>query len=596
MHDELAERLDSLRSTIGEQICHPKGGAETVISIRRLAKTHPLCVEIAFSNAVLDFFIFGFSAGLRSISQVLSSVDKYYSASHFDGIQVTALREMVARRVELKSSEYVEFLFCAYYVRELFVKDDFLYVWIDSEWKKRRKLKQYNELFQLRNMVWSLTRGLASKSRRSSILKTVEAIDNAIVDLLRDKLGTLEKRKRCAELSSVAICCGLLKHDYRSLHATLVFDYARNLLKTFPGLSVSIIVTNEMPFEWAGHRFWMGQMSADFEDGLLTEANRLIEPELRERFRFANMPLANGSWQDLWKPIQWLLDFDPDVLMFYGEKFYNESWFVRKALFNHYPTAYFFSQMNNVVDNENDIYLVRNSHPLRGTYDASRAVVAPPAVRVDALEDGSQFEYSAMEIKRDPEEVTVVTALAGTRMARIFARYDASVRGEMMSLLDVPGVRWIWLGPVDPAEVLKVDPRFASKHAEGKLEIRRFEPHLAALFDKCDLMLHLPRFTGGGGGIMLALKQELPVLCFSNTDSSAYVLPECVFDWRDEAGYFRQARRLVGAPALLPELGRRSAAHYATYNVNGLARLTYGGLQRAARSFNGRISSSVEQL
>lgn len=597
MPDEIAEQLDLLRNAIRSHAAGPKGGAESVAAFRGLAESHPLCVEVAFANAVMDFFSYGLKAGMQRISGVLADIDKYYSVSCFDVLQATSLRTLVGDRVGLAPKEYIEFLFAAYFVREIFAKDEFFYSWIDSEWKKRALKRQYNELYQLRNMVWSLTRGLVGKAKHNDILAKVDLMDSAIVDLLRSKLGSRERKKRNAVINNIAICCGLLKHDYRSLHAALVFDYARNLVKSYPDVTVSIVVTNEMPFQWVGHKFWMGQISDSFREGLRAEADRLIEPELRSRVRFVDMPLGNGSWQDLWQPIKYLLDLDPDVLMFYGAKFYNESWFVRKALFDHYPTVYFFSQMNNVVDQQNDIYLVRNNYRLSGAYDPSRTLLAPPAVRADILtgKKGPAIEYSAADVKQSPGEVTIVTALAGTRMATLFSRYSPSTRKQMMSLLDIPGVRWIWVGPADPSEVLKVDALFREKHAEGKLEIRKFEPHLDALFGKCDLMLHLPRFTGGGGGLMLALRAELPVLCFNNTDSSAYVLPECVFDSGDEAAYFSCAENFIRSPELLPELGERAAAHYAKYDVEGLARLTYGGLQKAVGFFNDRVVVSASK-
>jgi hypothetical protein len=569
-----------------------------IAMFREQERTHPLCIELAFSNAVIAFFSSGFGAGMTKASAILKDVDKYYSVRCFDILQVTALRALVERPVKLSPREYVEFLFLIYFVREKFQNDNLLYDWIDSEWRKRESSLQYNELFLLRNMVWSLTRGLVGKYRRDGIEKRVSAMDASIVRILRVKFSSLPTRNKGSSIAKIAICCGLMKHDYRSLHAALVFDYARNLAKVYPELTVSIVVTNEMPFRWAGHAFWMNQLSDTFAQDLQAEMNRLIEADLRERIEFIYMPLANGSWQDLGAAVQTLVDINPDVLMFYGAKFYNESWFVRKALFGHYPVAYFFSQMNNEVDEENDVYLVRNDHRLLGAYDPSRTFLAPPAVRADVVmraEERTSSGHAAGNVKRKGGEVIIVTALAGTRMASYFARYEPSVRKEMMSLLDVPGVRWIWVGPVDPEKVLQVDPDFRAKHAEGKLEIRKFEPNLEALFDECDLMLHLPRFTGGGGGLILALMRKLPILCFRNTDSSTYVLPECVFAPGEEAKYFRRAQELVRAPDLLPELGRRAASYYAKHDVDSLARLTYQGLQRAVQSFNKRVGNAVNE-
>ena len=597
MQDKIAELLSSLNAVVREQMNPLKRSREVIAAFRELEQKHPLCIELAFANAVIDFFMSGFGAGMKKASAILKSIDRYYSARCFEHLQVIKLRALVEKPVKLLPKEYVEFLFLIYFIREKFHNDNLFYDWIDLEWKKRESSHQDNELFLLRNMLWSLTRGLVGKHQHEDIQKKVALMDSAIVKILRGKVAYLPKKARGKSITKIAICCGLMKHDYRSLHAALVFDYARNLVKAYPELTVSIVVTNEMPFSWAGHAFWINQVSESFAKGLQVEADRLIEADLRERINFTYMPLANGSWQDLGHAVQAVVDVDPDVIMFYGAKFYNESWFVRKALFGHYPIAYFFSQMNNEVDEENDIYLVRNNHRLLGTYDPSRTFLAPPAVRGGVLmktEEKASFEYAVADVKQKKDEVTIVTALAGTRMATYFSRYKPSTRKEMMSLLDVPGVRWIWVGPVEPEKVLKVDPLFQAKHAEGRLEIRKFEPHLEALFDQCDLMLHLPRFTGGGGGMILGLMRKLPILCFGNTDSSTYVLPECVFEPGDEKGYFDRARELLKAPDLLPELGQRAAAYYATHDVDSLARLTYQGLQKAVESFNDRVDASAD--
>lgn len=597
MADNIAELLSSVRARIHEQMAPGSRFGVAITMFQEQERAHPLCIELAFSNAVIAFFGSGFSAGMGRASAILKDIDKYYSVGCFDVLQITALRALVEKPVKLSPKDYVEFLFLIYFIREKFQNDNLLYDWIDSEWRKRESSLQYNELFLLRNMVWSLTRGLVGKYRRDSIDKKVSAMDASIVRILRARLSSLPARRRGNSITKVAICCGLMKHDYRSLHAALIFDYARNLAKVYPELTVSIVVTNEMPFKWAGHAFWMNQLSEAFAQGLQEEMNRLIEADIRERVDFIYMPLANGSCQDLGTAVQTLVDIDPDVLMFYGAKFYNESWFVRKALFDHYPVAYFFSQMNNEVDEENDVYLVRNDHRLLGTYDPSRTFLAPPAVRASIVMKAKEapHERAAGSVSRKNGVVTIVTALAGTRMASYFSRYEPSVRKEMMSLLDLPGVRWIWVGPVDPEKVLQVDPLFRAKHAEGKLEIRKFEPNLEALFDECDLMLHLPRFTGGGGGLILALMRKLPILCFRNTDSSTYVLPECVFAPGEDVKYFRRARELVQAPDMLPELGRRAADYYAKHDVDSLAKLTYQGLQRAVESFNKRVGDAVNE-
>src|SRR5690606_7505270 len=144
-----------------------------------------------------------------------------------------------------------------------------------------------------------------------------------------------------------------------------------------------------------------------------------------------------------------------------------------------------------------------------------------------------------------PEEVTIVSVLSGVRMKDIFMRYGPVLRGRIMDILDAPKARWILVGPEDPRAVIDVDPRFRKLHEAGKLDVVRFDKNLAAFYEHCDLFLHLPLFTGGAGGLFMAVMAGLPALCFSNTDAATCIDSDFVFEVEGIEGFRGGAKILI---------------------------------------------------
>lgn len=545
--------------------------------------------------SVLNFYESDPELGIVQASALAKRHAELYSIGLLPFISLKRIRSWTATPSRPRRSQYTRFLFSLKYIRHQLDHEYSIFDWIDYEWKKLSGIGKYDELFMLRNMTWSLGQGLLNQPGISTLArKKIDAIDLSIIKLLKKKTGGMQPRPR-AGLKRIAICAGLLRHSKQGMHARLVLEYARNLAATYPDLQILVLVTNEIPFKGPLQSFSMHRMTPTYRAGLDKLAKRILG-EVACRVEFQDLELANADWQDLYEPMKVLMNFDPDVIMHFGSKMRNESFIVRRALYRLYPTAYFFSQMTNLVDRYNDIYLARNSHPLCGDYDVSRVRVAPPPLRAEIIlheSEGKLSRYKAGHVKKSLEEVTIVSVLSGTRMRDIFVRYGPVLRGRIMDILDAPTARWILVGPEDPQAVLEVDPRFRKLHEEGKLDVISFDENLSAFYEHCDLFLHLPLFTGGAGGLFMAVMAGLPALCFSNTDAATRIDPEFVFEVEDIEGFLESARKLIESAELRKKKGAACRNYFHDVGVQELSVLTYSALNEAVATFNRRIDISL---
>ena len=307
------------------------------------------------------------------------------------------------------------------------------------------------------------------------------------------------------------------------------------------------------------------------------------------KVKFVSYPLLNNFCQKLSYIVDKIIEINPDAIIYLGCKGANESFFVRRGLFDFFPTLYLFSQMIIKVDQYNDIYLARNNHDLVGSYDKSKVRVTPYPIKFNKS-DSDNFVYDVSYVKKSPNEITLVSVLNGARMGNYFSSYSSKTRLLMMNLLKIENTRWFWIGPSNKDKVLSIDPTFTNMYQQGKLEIIQFEENLRAFYHHCDLFLHLPRFTGGGGGLSIALLEGLPVLCFENTDPSHNVAKEYRFQSDDIEKFFQTAEFLI-----LNQESRKTAAincrnYYENLHIQDRAGLIYQALLDAQNYYNIRNS------
>ncbi len=583
------ELRGQIQSALMASIDHRK----SIEKLEDLFRMHPDCAELALFNAVKIFYLSGGPAGICAIKAVLERSDALYSVGCLDEIKLASIREMANGKSTLSARDFSNFIFLFHLVGCHFGRQSKMLGWLKSEFSKRHKQDSYQEMFYLRNLLYSLQFISPDKGfYLETIRAEIEKFDKRIIQTLRELTNNYLPRKRRA-LSRIVICSGLMKHGATSMHARLVMDYARNLAAYNHDIKILILVTNELPFLTPSFSFAMGRAASDFGEKLERLHADIVSPDLADRVSFEFMPLHEADFQDILKPIERVIEFDPDVMMHYGEKFHNESFFLRRVLFDRVPTAYFFTQMINRVDQYNDIYLARNDYPLVGVYEKSKVRIAPPPVRsaeMSSIAVGKRAVDFPAEVRSSAEDVILISALAGDRMERKFRAYSQETRNRMMDLLERDGVKWIWVGPADEKSLLGVDARFIRMHQMGRLEVRKFEKNLMGLMQRCDIFLHLPAFTGGGGGMSIALREALPVLCFENTDAAVKVYPEFVFSTGDQSGFFERATKLIESAEDRKVSGRKCLEFYqSTSDLESLVEASYSGLRDAISAFNVRL-------
>lgn len=420
----------------------------------------------------------------------------------------------------------------------------------------------------------------------------LDSLESKIINEVNSYAFLNTNKQKKSEIKKVAICCGVLRHGKTLNHARLIFEFAKNLSLIAPNLQLYIVNTNEVPyfnpFKTTPSRH-IDFVEKEYLINLEQFAKDILGDLFELKVKFVSYPLLNNFCQKLSYIVDKIIEINPDAIIYLGCKGANESFFVRRGLFDFFPTLYLFSQMIIKVDQYNDIYLARNNHDLVGSYDKSKVRVTPYPIKFNKS-DSDNFVYDVSYVKKSPNEITLVSVLNGARMGNYFSSYSSKTRLLMMNLLKIENTRWFWIGPSNKDKVLSIDPTFTNMYQQGKLEIIQFEENLRAFYHHCDLFLHLPRFTGGGGGLSIALLEGLPVLCFENTDPSHNVAKEYRFQSDDIEKFFQTAEFLI-----LNQESRKTAAincrnYYENLHIQDRAGLIYQALLDAQNYYNIRNS------
>ncbi len=342
----------------------------------------------------------------------------------------------------------------------------------------------------------------------------------------------------------IAICLDVLKLSDVHTHARVVFAICRNLMRLNPQIETHIIVTNERfcvttPIIGdSGHPARAEQMRA--------YAKQALPDHYGTQFflHVFNRPGLSGvvaSCQDI-------LKIAPDVLLFGGghKGYYsNESRVVRHCLFDHLPTAFFFIQSNNEVDEKNDLIIARGPHPILGDPGQTELRIQPyPTITQDNIPE--------MIRKDSPAEKIIVSAITGVRMNQKMAEQsDADMRAFFSILDQTPGAVWHFIGAAHPQELIAANKHIARRVAAGQVVVHPVlsMAEFTALVQKSALFLHLPGFTGGSGGATVARRAGIPILTFRHSDVSGRQPQSTIFEASDVAGFVAQALRLLHDPS-----------------------------------------------
>src|SRR5690606_34719474 len=150
------------------------------------------------------------------------------------------------------------------------------------------------------------------------------------------------------------ICLDILKVSAVHTHSRVVFTMCRNLLRHDPGLEIHLVITNE--------RFAVTTpvLASSFNPLRDDEVIALARSALGEFYdrRFHMQFHRDAGLEGVVRSCKAIVALQPDLLMYGGGHrglFSNESRLVRHALYDLFPTAFFYIQSNNEVDEKNDM-------------------------------------------------------------------------------------------------------------------------------------------------------------------------------------------------------------------------------------------------
>jgi hypothetical protein len=390
--------------------------------------------------------------------------------------------------------------------------------------------------------------------------------ERAVVDLVRAYVDCalhddgIVERPVAGGPKKIVICLDVMKISDIHTHSRIIFAMSKNLLAIDPQIEVHVVITNE--------RFTvtLPALAPSFtrsnEEKLRDLAQAFLGDLYNTRFHI-HYYRGNGI-EGLIQSCKSILALEPDVILYGGGHrglFSNESRLVRHALFNYVPTAYFFIQSNNQVDEKIDMIIARGPHAIEGEAGGATVRIQPyPTI----VEDLPVIVPNAVDQQESGR--TVVSALAGVRMDFKMNALDDKVLRELFSILDEnPGVVWHVIGASNPKKLVADNPTIAKRVLTRQVVVH---PVLAfdvftELVSRASLFLHLPGFTGGSGGASVARRSGVPILTFSHSDVSGRQPPVTVFQEDDVSGYVALAKKLLAYPDERQKIVELQIAHSA---------------------------------
>lgn len=340
-----------------------------------------------------------------------------------------------------------------------------------------------------------------------------------------------------------AVVVDVMKMSTVHTHSRVILAMCRNLLLIHPQVQAHIIVTNE--------RFTVTtpSMSASFDPqrnhALGDKASKEFPEDFGKRL-FVHVFDGNGL-EGLVDSCKKIIAINPDVLLYGGGNkgfFSNESRAVRHCLYDVFPTAFFFIQANNAVDDRNDIIIARGPHAIVGTPGEARVQVQPyPTITKNSLE--------IPVIPRTGSPKTIISATTGVRMdLKMAEQTDADMRTFLAILSKTPDAVWHFIGASDPQAVIDSNKDLARSVAQGRVVVHPVLPleAFSELVRSASLFLHLPGFTGGSGGAAIARNAGVPILTFKHSDVSGRQPAETIFEKGEASAFAKKAVQLLHDP------------------------------------------------
>lgn len=332
----------------------------------------------------------------------------------------------------------------------------------------------------------------------------------------------------------IVICLDVLKVSDVHTHARVIFTICRNLMAVNPLIETHVVITNE--------RFAVTTpvVAQAFNPARTPFVYQLAQDAFEDEFgtRFFLHVMHNTGLEGLVRTSKAILDIAPDVILYGGGHrglFSNESRLIRHVLYDHLPTAFFYMQSNNHVDEKIDMIIARGPHDITGDPGEALVRVQP----YPTFDPQSRLTQAAIDMTRHSRKV-IVSALTGVRMNVEFEELSDSMLRTMFSMLDrVPGSIWYLIGAQDPAALIASNPLIEQRVAQGQLKVLPVLPFddFVERMQTASLFMHLPGFTGGSGGATVARRLGIPILTFRHSDVSGRQPAQTVFAKGDIKGW-----------------------------------------------------------
>jgi len=255
--------------------------------------------------------------------------------------------------------------------------------------------------------------------------------------------------------------------------------------------------------------------------------------------------------------------FKPDITFFWGGIHNCEK--LKRVIYGNYPVVFCFFNNKNRVNRLADIYLARvRDQVIYGPHQESKVAYQPFAVYVP--DDG--FNYPMDHIVRKVNDVILITVISQDRLFLALQGYRKETLDYFFSAFNRnENIRWIFVVGSNgrSSDIAKIDPRFEFLIKNGRIMIHdEWEPHLRALYRLCDLYVHLPGLTGGGGGVSMARAEALATLCFNGSDACNVQWPGAIY--HDEKHLFDDIVKLAGDRMARIKLGIKVKEYVLRYH------------------------------